>query len=77
MKQFENFPITNSADITLLARYIVYDLHRPDYHPDDYLGIAAIDRLVDEAFGVCGDEVYAIFEEECLAYLNNSRMQIN
>ena len=77
MKQFENFPITNSADITILARYIVYDLHRPGYHPDDCLGIAAIDRLVDEAFKVCGDEVYAIFEEECLAYLNNSRMQIN
>lgn len=77
MKQFKNFPITNSADITLLARYIVFNLHRPDYHPDDYLGIAAIDRLVDEAFEVCGDEVYGIFEEECLAYLNNSRMQIN
>ena len=77
MKQIALSQITSTADVSLLVRHIVYDLHRPDYHPDDCLGIAAIDRLVDEAFEVCGDEVYAIFEEECLAYLNNSRMQIN
>ena len=77
MKQITLSQITSSADAMLLAHHIVYDLHRPDYHPDDFFGTAAIDRLVDEAFEVCGDAVCGIFEEECFAYLNNSRMQIN
>lgn len=77
MKQFTLSKITSPADARQLAHHIVYDLHRPDYHPDDCFGITAMGQLVDEAFDVCGDEVYGIFEEECLAYLNNSRMQIN
>ena len=42
MKQITLSQITSSADAMLLAHHIVYDLHRPDYHPDDCFGITAI-----------------------------------
>lgn len=77
MKQFSLSQITSVADATQLAHHIVYDLHHPDYHPDDCFGITAMDQLVDEAFDVCGEDLYRIFLEECYAYLKQARIQMN
>lgn len=34
--------VKTNADVRQLAHYIVYSLQRPDYHPDDHFGVAAI-----------------------------------
>lgn len=77
MKQFTLSQITGDADATQLVHHIVYDLHRPDYHPDDCFGIIAMDQLMDGAFDVCGEGVYRIFGDECYEYLKQARIQVN
>ena len=63
--------IKNINDVVWLAHHIVYDLNRPDYHPDDLFGVDTIDNLVNEAFEVCGDDIYQIFHEQCVNYMKN------
>lgn len=73
MTQTQLTHINSRNDAVQLAHHIVYDLNRPDYHPDDPFGVETIDNLVNEAFEVCGDDIYQIFHEQCVNYIKKAQ----